>query len=646
MSNGILKQIKIISSIQCDDNSVPRDVEVSHLSQNKTAENMLLINQVSQYFHALKDFHQRAERSSKFYRGDQWSDYVENERGDIVTEESIILGRGKVPLKNNMIGQIIGNLAGQFAQSVGKPNVVSRQRSRQNDSEMLTQALRSSYDYNRIKLLDINTVTDGMITGMFCQKILFRFIPERDEQDLVINKPVISRMFYNSDITDVRATDIRIIGELHDMTLDDVILAFAVNEEDVKIIRDWYAGSTNEYISLSQGMTAEWDVDVMMPRDPNMTRVIEVWQKKLVRRMTEHDTAYGTRKLTKRTLGQIEQENNERILLAKQNGITENIPLIKAYESYDSVWTVKYFTPWGHTLYEGETPFEHQSHPYILGFAHFMNGDAWGVVENIIDQQKYINRLISMLDFMMGVASKGVLLVPEDAIPDGMELNDFADEWSKFDGVIKFKAKPGAPLPQQVSANITNIGANEQLSIQFDLIEKISGVSGALQGQTPNSGTPSSLYAQQSINSSTNSKAMFEAYADFRKQRDMKAIQTIIQYYENERYLSISGMDISQDALIYDPERVKDLHYDVVLADGVDTIAYRMMIDEQLEKLFVAGAIDVKMYLQNSNAPFADKLLESIEKATVEQQKQAAQEQADPQKLEQVNQMLPTEKQK
>ena len=40
--------------------------------------------------------------------------------------------------------------------------------------------------------------------------------------------------------------------------------------------------------------------------------------------------------------------------------------------------------------------------------------------QNIIDQQRYINRLITLIDFIMGASAKGVLVFPENAIPKGM----------------------------------------------------------------------------------------------------------------------------------------------------------------------------------------------------------------------------------
>ena len=125
-----------------------------------------------------------------------------------------------------------------------------------------------------------------------------------------------------------------------------------------------------------------------------------------------------------------------------------------------------------------------------------LNGDTWGLVEELIDQQRMINRSMILMDFIISASAKGILLVPEDVIPADMNINDFADEWTKFNGVIKYKPNKSSQIPQQVSANSVNIGVGEMLNMQMQLISQIAGVNPAMQGQEAKSGTPASLYAE------------------------------------------------------------------------------------------------------------------------------------------------------
>ena len=50
----------------------------------------------------------------------------------------------------------------------------------------------------------------------------------------------------------------------------------------------------------------------------------------------------------------------------------------------------------------------------------------------------------------------------------------------------------------------------------------------------------------------------------------------------------------------------------MVVVAGNDTPVYRSMIDDTLLQMLQGQLIDLKMYLQSTTMPFADKLLESI----------------------------------
>jgi len=162
------------------------------------------------------------------------------------------------------------------------------------------------------------------------------------------------------------------------------------------------------------------------------------------------------------------------------------VPLIEYNRSYEVYWYVKYLSWQGYVLNEFETPYEYKSHPFSLLLYPLVDGEVWGFVEDIIDQQRYINRLITLLDFIIGSSSKGVLLVPEDSISDDFDINSIAQEWTKFNGVIKIKLKNGAAPPIQMATKSTNIGINELLAYQLKFLSEVSGVSGAVQGQDGN----------------------------------------------------------------------------------------------------------------------------------------------------------------
>ena len=268
-------------------------------------------------------------------------------------------------------------------------------------------------------------------------------------------------------------------------------------------------------------------------------------------------------------------------------------------------------TPFGDILEEGETPYEHKSHPYVFKAYPFIDGEIHSFVSNVIDQQRYVNRLITMYDWIMRASAKGVLLFPEDCLPKGMSMDDVADEWARFNGVIVIKTpKPGTPLPQQIANNCTQIGISELLNMQLKFFEDISGVNGALQGKPGYSGMSASLYAQQAQNSSTSLLDLLETFSDFIIEGAYKDVKNIQQYYDTARPFNIKGKNSSM--VQYDPRKIRDIEFDLSIVESSATPVFREQSKEILLELWRANAITVEQLLKHGNFPFADELLQDI----------------------------------
>ena len=163
-----------------------------------------------------------------------------------------------------------------------------------------------------------------------------------------------------------------------------------------------------------------------------------------------------------------------------------------------------------------------------------------------------------------------------------MTIEDIADEWTKYNGIILFRPRPGSPMPQQIAVNATQVGAYEMLSLQMRLFEDISGVHGAIQGKAAQSGTPASLYAQQIQYSSTNLLDLFESFKTFREDRDIKIMKTIQQFYSDNRYLNLAGNNYGKEISTYTPEEVRNTEFDLSIAETLSTPALRMASNEFL----------------------------------------------------------------
>lgn len=190
----------------------------------------------------------------------------------------------------------------------------------------------------------------------------------------------------------------------------------------------------------------------------------------------------------------------------------------KVYEYWwldEGIWRYSFLDDSGHVLTDGESPFPGGGHPYVMKAYPFIDGEIHSFVADCIDQQRYINRLITLNDWIIRSSAKGVLLFPEGAIPDDLELDDIADQWSRFNGVIRYRARTGVPMPQQVSSNTGNIGISELLEVQLKMMEDVSGVNSALQGQLSSGAVSGTLYEQQTRQALTGLADIMEGFRTF-----------------------------------------------------------------------------------------------------------------------------------
>lgn len=582
-------------------------------------ENILLLRQWESWYDSMSDYRQRRKRVRNNLRGRQWDDFVADPKNPdkLIREHDYIVSQGKVPLKQNIMSQLKNNIIGRFRNNTLKPIVVARDKDEQEKSEMLTNALQHAHSVNNCKELDASNFLEFVMSGMPVAKVGYKYWPERNVEDAWVQNVNPNRFFFNTDISDIRHTDLRTVGEIHDLTLDEVKSVFARNSADEEIIEQWYRGygTDNDALINNRGLSADQvdNLSFMIPMDNNKCRVIEGWYLKAAWRTYVHDYLTGEYYITDKSVKEVMAENQQRISDAVAAGVDPSeVPLKEAESKYEQYWYFKFLTPFGQCLYEGETKYKHESHPYAFVTYPLVDGEVWGMFEEVIDQQRYINRLITMMDFMIGSSAKGVLLVPEDAIPDDMDIDDFAEEWSRYNGVIKIKAKAGTVLPQQIVSRGTSVGIGDMLQLQMKLMQEISGVNYAIQGQKAGSNTPSSLYAQEAENSAINSKDVMETYAGFIKRRDQKLMKVIHQFYDEKRMINISGNASLNAIKMYDPDKVADLDFDVEISQTVDTPVFRQITDDILLNLLDKQLIDINTYLENSNMPFAKQLLESV----------------------------------
>lgn len=589
-------------------------------------------------WNALQSVRDEAELNEMYVFGDQWGEKI-CYKGKYMTERDSIRLQGHIPMTNNRMRSIVRSVSGVFQSNQTEPICVARERDGQERGEIMTSTLQAVYQNNKTWDLDIDAITNLIISGITGFKTSYGW--RKGKMDVWTDPVNHNRIFFDPNIEDMRMWDCSLIGEIEDMSIYDVMARFADGDKDkASKIKSLYS-----YVNPESVMAyADSYVDnkrifsnFFLPENDGQCRVITTWRKESKERVLVHDTLNGeTFKIELDEEWKVDEINKQRINEQLSAGVElDDVRLLKKEWFVDRYWYYYHQTPLGHVIKEGESPFWHGEHPYSFKMYKFYNKRIYPFISGFRDQQRYINRLITLQDFMMRASAKGVLMVPKQAIEgSGLTPEQFAEQWVQFNGVIVYEAKPGMPIPQQITANSTNLGVYDMLSVQLKMIEDASGVQGSLQGQTPSSGTPAALYAQQTQNASTSLMEIFSILRMLREERDVKTLKTIQQYYDAPKYINVSGN--VKDRIIYDPKQVRNLEFDLSIVESTSTPAFRLVINDMLMNLLNGQHITIKEMLENGSFPFADKLLQSIKSREAQMGEMAATGNIDPNALQSI----------
>ena len=528
-----------------------------------------------------------------------------------------------------------------YRSQMKEPTCTARDRDEQKLGETMSTILQCNMQLNRMNEVNARSMEEFLISGFIVHRKSYGW--RNNKEDCWTDYVQPNNFFIDNNMRDFRGWDVTCLGEVHDISFGSLCEQFAHTSGDYRRLRDIYKwAARREYIASYAerfGYSRLENYDFLLTNEPGRCRVIEVWRKEQKPRYRCHDYQNGDIfKIDVEDYDtEVEQVNRERMQMAKSAEMPdEEVPLIKATWFVDDYWYFYYLSPFGDILKEGETPYEHGSHPYVFKAYPFIDGEIHSFVSDVIDQQRYTNRLITLYDWIMRASAKGVLLMPEDCLPDGVGMEDIAESWAEFNGVIVYKPSASRQVPQQVANNSTNIGISELLNLQLKFFEDISGVSGALQGKPGYAGTSAALYNQQTQNATTSLLDMLECYSQFTIDGAYKDVKNMQQFYDTNRVFNIAGKSGAQ--IEYDPKKIRDVEFDLSITESTSTPAYRQLANDILMQLFQSQAINVEQLLEFGDFPFADQLLQSIKAQKEQLERGGTPEGISPQLMQQAQQ--------
>lgn len=567
------------------------------------------------------------DRAKRYCYGDQWGDTVRVYKNGYyydMTEREYLKRKGSVPLSNNVMVSILNTLVGMYAKQGTEPVCFARTRSSQSLSDMMSATMQCNWQNTQMEDLLKHALEDYLIGGvMVCRETYEDRTQEIEDSWTDYIEP--NYVFWEGG-SDPRHLDLSLIGVLHDESVNDLYKKFAREEyglsiDDLNRIFDIDPDNSQTEGTMHNDTNDLSNISFDIPsKRGHYVRVIEAWTTETKYRYqcydpiatNESDAYFRIECDDKVLIAELNAKNVERKKQYDLMGVpSEDRAYITAKKVADKYWYYTFMAPDGTVLCRGETPYDFKSHPFTVKFYPYVNGEIHPFMGNVIDQQRYINRLIIMNDMAIRSSAKGLMLVPTQVL-DGMTPDEFAEQATEYDGIMFYTPKATLPnsRPDVITSNAVNLGTNELLQIELNLMREVSNVSGALQGKTPTAGTSASRYAQESQNASTSLYSILKDMESFTECVAQKKCMMIKQYYDNGR--PIFNRDNTYP-MEYDRLAARDIMFKISIKNAAATASYQNNINDKLDRLLEMGAINIVQYLQNLNEPFADKLLQDVQ---------------------------------
>ncbi len=443
----------------------------------------------------------RRRRYVRYTYGDQWSDPAVDSEGNTTTEGDLATVGGRRPLTNNLIRRLVKTVVGRYRSQCEEDGEISKEKTS-------TEAWRRM---NEIDELDPRTLEEFLISGIAVHHISRE---RRPGGSGVWVDGVSPDSFFINAVSDPRCHDMELVGRLMDMSIGELVMRFARGDRNRAFeLRKLYGGlQCAASVFPADTLSSNAGEGSFFHAAGGRCRVIEVWTLECRERWRCHDPLSATFRI----VGKREREQTERTNRRRRG---QGLPPIETRWEMCTAWHCRMLAPDGTILDEYDSPLRGGVPPFAVKLYPLVDGDVHSLVEDVIDQQRYVNTLITMMDRMMGTAAKGVLLFPIGCKPDNISWKEVAARWADPGGIVPYKSSGGVE-PHQVVTPVGDIGAREMLQTQISLFEDVSGVSNALMGKAAGTGVGVERFESEVRNATVAVLDLLRTFSHFVKTRD------------------------------------------------------------------------------------------------------------------------------
>ncbi len=460
---------------------------------------MTTIEQAKEVWKKWEPLRRNRLRLKKYTFGEQWADKVRTDECGTMSEKDMMMRTGHHPATCNMILPAVTAIVGHYRKKIVAQNA------------KLPPHIET----------DCAALQEFLISGCAIQRLS---VENRDGTDSKLWADNVSPAnFFVDHAGALSPHRAQLLGQLHDMSLMHILLRFSRgNRRSAARLRDIFDRETAVETFVSRpsagvGESVNDNVSFASSSLPGTMRVVEVWTLECGESTVCLDPETGT----------IEEFAHDDDSLNRRNSRRRRKGLKPLQRSWSLVpkWHCRFLTAAGTTLYE----YYADSHPYVYAFYPLVDGEIHSMVEDLIERQRHINRLLTLNDRILASSAKGVLLFPENQTSPAMPVQAVADNWAAPDGIVLYRAMPGMPGPQQMVGGPANFGVVSMLQTDLTLFRDISGVSEALRGQAVSSNTGAELYSRQQEGASTAIAYQLGTFESFVARRDEKGLSIVQQ---------------------------------------------------------------------------------------------------------------------
>lgn len=435
----------------------------------KYPQNIELLKLARTGWERLGEFRRRRRLSKDYSYGRQWQREVTLPDGRRVSEEERMEAEGQPVLTNNLIRQLLKTVIGKWRY------LQALETAGADDAPGLQGALRRT---TPLDTLDARALEEFLISGCVAQRV-----DPSGRVDNISPERILFSPFLRED-----ASDARFLGMLHDLSLPEICRRFSGGDRErleqiSRLFTRWHG---HNGIPFSQAGT----IDFERSGSSDTMRVIEVWRRAPRELIRLHDAetadyiSVGAAPELHRRLSSINRRRS-----------AEGRPEIDVFDDIADVWEHLWLTPDGTVLSSDTLP--ESEHPnLVIGCYPMIDGEIHSLVEDVLSQQRYINRLVVMLDEVLRYSAKGVLLYPSDQLPAGMDWKTLRRLWSAPGSIIPFVRNSKNVMPHQINNAGTLTGGSEMLRTQLELFSRISGTSFSTDGAGMNANSADMLRRQ------------------------------------------------------------------------------------------------------------------------------------------------------